>query len=194
MKKITSLVVVVLTFFFFVSSGAMAAGTPKRRGESIVSSQASSVSTSSAPSTGASNSRFGLGFTTIIIGDTTPALSGQLDMSEKDTLQFILGVESSSPFNFGVGSAYKRTVSGGQLSGFHLGGGFNLGTRTVGAKPDAFYLNLSPLAGFHFAIPGVSQLLISADGGPIFQILDGNFNFVLSQASTILGLSVHWFF
>jgi len=170
------------------------------------SSHDAANASSSAPARGsmASSSgemRIGVGFTTINNG-----ASVWIDLNDKHSLQGSLGLTQTSPFNFSFGAIYRATLHGSQKNGFHVGGGFDLGTTSSAAAANIaaaaagggskFFINIRPLAGFHFSWPGAEYILLSVDGGPNFAVNDGSFNFSFGPASTgsLIGMSVHYMF
>jgi hypothetical protein len=146
--------------------------------------------------------RVGLGFTTagpLTSGGNIPGFSGWFELSGADSLQAVFGIGSTDPFQFGLGGYFRHRVAGNENAGFHLGGGLLLGTvgNTVtvagvtGSNTD-FYIAISPLAGFQFNVPTLSNIFMSVDGGLNFVIVDGNFNLSATSLSPALGLSIHY--
>ncbi|MGZ3719846.1 MAG: hypothetical protein ACXWR1_16015 [Bdellovibrionota bacterium] len=86
-------------------------------------------------------------------------------------------------FDFGAGGAYKFTVAGNRLTGFHVGPGF-----TVGTVNGQFGFAIFGAAGGHFTI--ADHLLISVDGGPMVTHTKDNTNFRLRGLGNYLGLTV----
>jgi hypothetical protein len=125
-----------------------------------------------------------------------------LDLPGKNSVQFLAGIQSSSPFTFGVGAVYRYDIIGDHSVGAHLGFGFNLGTTGgtvnnnglgVETTSSTFFLNIFPVAGFHFDLGGVlSNIRISLDGGPLFAVTP-NFQFALGPNSYILGAAINYF-
>ena len=156
--------------------------------------------TYAAESTSHSNTRVGFGFATY--GGTgagigmAHALSFWIDLNQQLSVQPFLGVTSSSPFNFGVGATLRYTIRGNHTEGFHLGGGVNLGTLggTAVGGGSTFFLNIFPVAGFHFSLGNaLSNLQLSFDGGPVLAITP-TFQFQVAPLGIIGGASIHYFF
>ncbi len=152
--------------------------------------------------------RFGLGFATyggppqlggILVN---PSISGWIDFSPLMSIQITAAIASSSPFQFGLGGAFRYTLHGSQADGFHVGFGFNLGTIGNGAAAIAagggsttFYLQLVPMFGYHFALGGaLSNLQLAFDGGPVLAVTPSPFQFEILPISMLLGASIHYFF
>lgn len=163
--------------------------------------EASSVS-SSAPK------RFGLGLQTLngSVGGSMAAVSGLIEIDSLTNIQAFATIGSTSPFQFGVGGAARRTVSGNEHAGFHVGGLIALGTLAAGSTTTIsssgkvsssastkFFINFTALGGVHFQIPGVEKVLVSFDGGPNLAIFDGNTNFSIDALSPFLGFNIHYF-
>ena len=152
-----------------------------------------SVSYHQAASSSSSSKNLGFGFSTLTGVGTTPSLTASLDLTEMDQVQGLFSINTTNPFQFSVGAMYKRTVAGGQETGFHLGAGFNIGNPAT-----LFAFNLQALAGFHFSIPGLSQVRIHMDGGPAFLFtntpLVSTTQFSLTSLSAALGASVIYIF
>jgi len=168
-KSIYTLAVLVLASTFAVQA---VAETKTRRTE---------VTTTTTTDGG---SRIGVGYTTY-----RDAFSVWVDLSHKLSLQPFLTVASSDPFNFAFGSILRVKVHGNDWSGFHVGGGFDLGT--AGATKE-FFLNIFPIAGFAFNVG--NNVGLSFDGGPMFHVTPSPFNFSLGALSTHAGASIHYFF
>lgn len=138
--------------------------------------------------------RVGLGFATFNnIGGTSTAISAWTDISSDLSAQILLAIGGTSPFEFGIGGFARKTLFGGLMNGFHVGGGFHLGTLNLGGSAK-FYVSMVPIFGFHFTWPGTNNIGLSFDGGPNFSIIDGNFNFSTSALSPLFGLNIHYFF
>lgn len=177
----------------------------------VTSSAAPSRSSHSASSGG--ETEIGIGYTTLAeTGSPSGAASIWIDLNEKQSIQGILGFGTSSPFAFSVGGFYRMSVLGSRAAGFHVGGGIDLGTAAASAASistsitaavsgaststsgSAFFINIRPLAGFHFQLPNLDHVAFSIDGGPTFAINDGNFQFSMGPGGSLLGLSVHYMF
>lgn len=140
-----------------------------------------------------SGSRLGFGYSTFMTSaGSKGAMSVWLDFSRKVSLQPFISVTSSDPFNFDFGSVFRIKVHGSDWGGFHVGGGFDLGTVTA-AK--TFFLNIFPVAGFSFNLGGAaSNVALSFDGGPMFHVTPSPFVFALDSLSALGGASIHYFF
>lgn len=143
--------------------------------------------------------RFGMGFATFGSSGAFPgnnsALSFWIDFNSKNSLQPFFGVTASDPFSFGVGAIYRYTLSGAQASGFHVGGGFNLGTDDNGALGNKFFCNIFPVVGLHFNLGShVNNVALSFDGGPVFHVTPSPFAFRTLPVSALAGASIHYFF
>ena len=137
--------------------------------------------------------RVGVGLATLSnIGGSPVALSIWADLNADQSLQGVLAVGGSHPFQFGVGGFYRSTVVGTRFEGFHIGAGGHMG-QYAAAKTNHLYVHLAPLAGFHFGIPNLSNLMISFDAGMNFDIYDGELDFSLKGASPAMGLAIHYF-
>ena len=165
----------------------------KDRHGSKNSQESRSVSYHQSAASSSSSKNFGFGFTTLGGVLTTPSLTASIDLTELDTIQALASISTTNPFQFSVGAMYKRTVAGNQETGFHLGGAFNLGNPS-----SVFAFNLQALAGFHFSLPGLSQIRISMDGGPAFLFANtavaSTTQFSMTSLSAALGASVIYIF
>ena len=152
--------------------------------------------TRAAPEFSAENAKCGLGFATFsFVGSTTTALSAWKNWNNKDSSQAFLAVGDTSPFSFGIGGAFRHTISGNETNGFHIGAGVNLSTyHNTNVDNSKLYFNITPLGGFHFEIPNLSHILLSLDGGPAFNLQDGDFHFGIKSLSAAMGLAVHYMF
>lgn len=195
--KLTGLVLVSL--MILGSTSATAAPKAKKGAASDVVSSSQSASSKGVD-------RLGVGLTTI---STVPSVglasfSGWFDLTSTSSIQAVFGIASTSPFLFGIGGFFRHTVTGGQQTGVHLGGGLSFGT--VGSTVTAasilagatsatnVFINISPLAGFHFTLPGLTNIMASVDGGPVLSIVDGSTTFGMGGLSSALGFSIHYFF
>jgi len=139
--------------------------------------------------------RVGLGYATFM--DSTQAansfvkgaFSVWVDLSPKLSLQPFLSMQSSDPFNFDFGTILRVTIHGNESQGFHVGGGFDLGSAGAGKT---FFLNIFPIAGFHVGVS--SNVALSFDGGPMFHITPSPFQFSIASLSGMAGASIHYFF
>jgi hypothetical protein len=189
---ITAAIAATLSF----SSALAAQKYPSRKGSKSVPADMSLANPEAADHTemrhsGTDEARFGFGFSSI--GSTTPGMSGLLNLNSKNALQFIFGINGTSPFTFNTGAYYRFTLTGDDSTGFHLGGGFSLGLAAAFAGGTAFFANLQPLCGFHYRIPH-APVVMSLDGGPTIQISGSSANFGLGAFSQLFGLSAHYLF
>lgn len=179
----------------FVSGSALWAAPPAKRAPAA----APSATARADEPVRSRFSRLGLGLSTISVGNASSAFSIWGDIDTKKSFQGLFAIGSTDPFQFGVGGALRFTVSGNQATGFHLGGGLNLGSianpnAAATGSATAFYIVIQPLAGIHFSLPSLSNIQLSLDGGPSFQVVDGDFQLGIGGLSSALGLSVHYFF
>lgn len=144
------------------------------------------------------------------VSDTTNLTGGQsvsvMFATDKDWIHTFLGVNhSQGSFSFGAGGIYKFTVHGNRAMGFHVGPGLAVGTVSVGGSSvnvsgstvtvessTKFGFSILGDVGAHYAL--FDRLVLSLDGGPIFSVVDGEFNFMLKPIGEVLGLSVHYLF
>lgn len=125
------------------------------------------------------------------VTETTTAVTAYIHLDERQVVQAYFGIERTNPFNFGVGALYKRIVAGNQAGGLHIGGGGGVGSR---ATPSTFFFRLTGVAGIHFELPGIRNVLIQADAGPSFLASSGNNSFSVGALSPLLGLSLVYLF
>ncbi len=176
-----------------------------------VASQAKTVKASAQPSTSrgtsseavttsGGHSRVGLGFATYGGALTAPgSLSAWIDFNSTNSIQIFTSIGSSSPFTFGIGAAYRYTLLGAQDDGMHIGIGFNLGTAAGAAAAAAagttFFMQIVPVAGFHFSLGGhVNNIQLSFDGGPSFMVTPSPFQLTMGALSAHFGAAIHYFF
>jgi hypothetical protein len=152
-------------------------------------------SSQSAPDYSGSRGKVGVGFATGNFGGSSTALSGWFDLTTMQSIQTVATIGGVNPFQFGFGAVFRNTLVGNHQQGFHVGGGFNLGTFATGnaTQPTRFYTDVFPEFGVHVTIPG-TNVMASFDGGAVFQVYGGQFEFSLASLSRALGLSVHYFF
>ena len=137
---------------------------------------------------------FGLGVGAVSkLTGTDTALVAQFDFSSANSVQAFAGIGGTSPFSFGLGGLFKRTIKTFSLGGFHLGGGLGLGSGQT-LKGSAFFFSVAAIGGFHFSLPGVDRIQISVDAGPVLNVLDGTANLTLGGLSSALGLSLVYLF
>lgn len=180
---------VLLASLFGLNAFAKEHHSEKKHGNAVESHVTYRQSSASS----ASGKSVGFGFSTLTGVLTSPSLTMTIDLTEMDTVQALASIGSTNPFQFSAGAIYKRTVSGSQETGFHVGGGFALGNPGT-----LFAFNLSALAGFHFSIPGLSQVRFHLDGGPSFTFVNtpvaSTTQFMLQPLSPALGASIVYIF
>jgi hypothetical protein len=157
-----------------------------------------------AASSGSSGMDFAVGLSTwggVSVGSGIggPALSAKFNVGSAGSVQALFALASSDPFQFAVGGVYRHRVLGDGDPGFHLGAGLNLGVAAAVGPPPAsssFFLNLFPLAGFHFSLGGsLKRVTLSFDGGLNFHVTPG---FQLQAGvpgdllGGLLGASIHY--
>jgi hypothetical protein len=193
MKSNSRFVVVALCAFAMASSAFAA---EKTKAKASTRSSEESVSTRSESSPSMSDKRWGLGFQTFnSFGGSNTALSAIFDVSPNGTLQPFFTIGSTSPFNFGMGAFYRHTLAGGHNLGFHAGGGLGFGSVNAGGLAGGkFFLVFNGMGGFHFTVPEVRNVVITLDGGPILQIVDGNTDFSIRGLSSAMGFGIHYLF
>lgn len=178
----------------------LAFGAP---GRSTASSSA--VARAESGGGGGHATRLGVGFSTWGGGAMggAPALSALILLGNgKMSIQPLFSIQSSDPFDFAMGGAFRYTVHGGEWAGFHIGGAMTFGTAnqavttTVLGVPtttvkDEFFLNIAPLAGFHFGV--LNNIHLSFDGGLNFHVTP-NFQMQATPYSAQLGANLHYMF
>ena len=129
---------------------------------------------------------FGVSTDTLLTrGTTTPSASLLIQLGNQFFLQTNFNIQTTTPFNFGVGAIAKFGVSGNNTRGLHLNAGFGLGT--TGAA-ETFFGNIVAGAGLHAQI--MQGLMLSADTG-LSVGFGGGTNVALGGLSGLLGLSLH---
>lgn len=135
----------------------------------------------------ASNTSSYLGVSTdaFATGTVNPGLSALFNFSDKVGLQVYAAIDGTTPkFGFGVGGNIKVSVIGNSTKGFHIGGGFGLGSTLAAGT---FFANIYGLLGLHFPI--VDSVMVVADGGVGVTIMSGATTFRMGTPG-ILGLSL----
>lgn len=183
-----------------VSGNSHAAGARASRSEIVRDVVVSSHSSSERSSRGAGGG-FGMGFAsysslTNVSAVSVPAMSLGIDVGQAGMIQAMFGLSSASPINFGVGAEYKHIVAGSRAGGFHLGGGFGLGTTGVTGAVPQFFLSFNAVAGVNFVLPNVNNIQIDFDFGPQVGINLANSTASLNVGgfSSVYGMSIHYFF
>lgn len=115
-----------------------------------------------------------------------PAVSGKFNVGNAGSVQALFSIASSNPFVFSVGGVYRHRVLGDGDPGFHLGAGFTLG------DAGGFFVNLFPLAGFHFSLGGaLKRITLTFDGGVNFHVTPG-FQLQAGPLSAVGGGAIHY--
>ena len=130
---------------------------------------------------------FWLGVTTdnFATGTTNPGLSALIGFNDKVALQLYAAIDGTTPkFGFGVGGNVKVNVVGNWNKGFHLGGGFGLGSTVAAAT---FYAQIYGLLGLHWQ--PVDGVMVIADGGLGITIVSGATTFRMGTPG-VAGLSL----
>ncbi len=152
----------------------------------------SSVTESPPPEEGSSGIRFGLGFSTLSLGET-PILSLMGNFAKQHQVQVLLGIDGTSPFTFQTGLGYLYEFGNTSAAGVHLGGLVRM-SLTSAVLSTSTTFSFAPLLGIHFELGQNTGTRISLDGGPDLRLTNGLVDFKLKTASSALGLSVHQFF
>lgn len=178
------------------SVGAQALAKAQKDHVSTSSSAASRGSFSTTSGGSRANVDFGFGISSHVGGGAITALlpagAGaigssvmfELDIEKLNAIQVYIGMIVAGGVGFGFDAMYKRTVAGNETNGLHLGGG--LGFMVAGG---AFAFNLVPVGGFHFGVPGLTNLRLHLDAGPQLTITTGGVGFAMGALSGILGAS-----
>jgi len=124
---------------------------------------------------------------------TTPSISALFILQDKLSLQTYAMLADTSPFLFAIGANMKYSLIGDAVKGFHIGGGFGLGTIVGTAVAPAttgtdFFVDINALMGLHFPI--VESVMINIDGGATLGVGGNNTTFVIGGNSVLLGLSI----
>lgn len=109
---------------------------------------------------------------------------------DRQNIQGLLGISSLTAGDLGLSVAYRYTLTGTIGSGLHVGGALGLGS-TVGS---GFFFGVAGLAGLHFVLPQLDQILFSLDGGLTLGTAGGAATFSLGGVSPALGLSISYLF
>lgn len=185
-----------MSFFSFSLSlltiGAVTAPSAEAQGKKTAPA-ASSAPASTSGSQGGGTSSGGLKFSDVGIGaafmsgnvvNSSTSLTGYFGMNQDCVIQPYLTIAGTSPFAFGFGGHYKHTVARHGDAGFHLGGGFGLGTAATGAANNTdFFVKFNALAGLNFRFRDFNNLVFAVDFGPTLGILDGDADLVLDVTS-----------
>lgn len=145
------------------------------------------------------HTRFGFGLSTFGSGSvaTSDALSLSVEFGQLSSIQALAAINNSDPFEFSLGSVYRYIIMGNQNLGWHIGAGFNFGTRSAvtGTGTD-FYVNLLlPTTGLKFSLGGaLSNVKLCFDGGMLMHLTPSPFKMYLSPLNALLGASIHYYF
>ncbi len=167
---------------FSLAALALLVGSPSFAKEKKAAAPATSYDSDSG------HGSFWLGLTTdtFATGTTAPGLTGLIGFSDKLGLQMYLAIDGTTPkFGFGVGANIKYNAVGNWNKGFHIGGGFGLGSTVAAAT---FYANIYGLMGLHWQ--PTDGILLSADGGLGITIVSGATTMKLGTTSPMLGASI----
>ncbi len=133
--------------------------------------------------------KYGVGFASFgELTGTSSALTGLIQFDTKNWLQPIAFLDGTSPAIFGIGALYKRVVASRGNAGFHLGGGFTMGSVIKSTGGTGLGAGIAALGGFHVEFPGAEQIILQMDGGPVLTFGDRT-NFVINPFSGAFGLS-----
>jgi hypothetical protein len=202
MKSLTSSLVCFSILVSLTASNGFAAEKKKEKDAPA----STPVSYSSGGS--ASTARLGVGASTYsITGVGGASASALIDLDGVNLIQPMFSIQRSSPFTFDIGAMYKRKLSHGGNSGFHIGGTLGLGTGaktssvtdivtglTTNATGTAFNVVFGGVAGIHYNLPGTTDLVLHVDAGPLFAIRDGGFDFSLTPFSSFFGATLIYMF
>ncbi len=202
-----------ITFSIFLATAVGLAALPAQaREKARAATERSIESAMSAPTRSGGGLSFALGLSSItpvpVFGTAAAGASyaplagsvtGILQFTSHDALQMFIGFPGTSgAFAFGGGAVYKRTVAGGEGAGFHVGGGFGLGTANLAGNTQ-FALSIMGLAGIHFGVGG-TPVSFHFDAGPSFSMVtvpsvagantSNLTSFQMGQYSTQLGASI----
>ena len=130
--------------------------------------------------------------TAVGVSDTTSVSGGEslsaMFSTYRDWIQVYVGVfQTKNVFDFGVGGAYKFTLAGNRLTGFHVGPGVILGTVS-----DDFAFSVFGAIGGHFTF--LERLIVSIDAGPMVNHTQNNTNIRIRPLGNVLGLSAFYLF
>jgi hypothetical protein len=194
--KLKTLAILCLTAFSMASI-AEAKEKKKKPIESTISESEEPAVSAEAHSS--SNTRFAAGYSSLF--DFTGSLSsvaGALQIGENQLLQVNFAIPYTSPLQFVVGPQYKYTIAKNRLGGFHVGLGAAFGSLPKGGSAygsgTGFAMSINGLAGIHLAFESAPQIQLHFDGGPVYQLTDGESNFAVKALSPFMGLSVLYFF
>jgi len=133
--------------------------------------------------------KYGFGFASMgEMTGTSAALTGLVEFDQKNWLQPLAFLDGTSPAVFGIGALYKRVVASRGNAGFHLGGGFTMGSVIKSAGGTGIGAGIAAIGGFHVEFPGADQILLQLDGGPVLTFGDRT-NFIINPLSGAFGLS-----
>jgi hypothetical protein len=165
--------------------------------DSITTSQSAPLSTG--------GPRWGLGMATYsITGLFGASLAGIMSFDPKNSLQPMFTIaHTAGSFQFDIGALFRHSMIQGTNTGFHIGGGFGLGTTpgtttttATGARTTSndLAVAISGVAGFKYTLPGTEDVILYADAGPVIQLVDGDADFHLSPFSGFFGATLVYLF
>lgn len=171
-----------------VASSSFAATSSRDR---ITSSRSAPATTTvaSAP-TYSGPTTWGLGVWSSDFVTNGDSISALVSSGDNWIQPFFSVAGTAGAFEFNIGATYRVTVAGNARSGFHFAPGFAVGTVNQGGSKFAF--SFMGLFGAHYAV--FDRLILSFDGGPILSSVDGDLNFKIRPAGSVLGLSFHYLF
>jgi len=191
--------VVVLSSNFVPVAEAREKAARKSTTSNVVSDESRSTAAApAAPSRQQANVRFGFGVSTL--HNTSPtgfstSLTGILEINDLNMIQFTLNFPSVSPFQMGFGGYFKRTLSGNENTGFHLGGGLTMNVVNAGLG-STFGLGIPVIVGLHTTI--ADHVAFHFDAGPAvaltFPAGGTTFDLAAGAMSALLGASVVYMF
>jgi hypothetical protein len=177
---------------------ASVAGAAPRKGRDATITDTTTHSASA--TRGASGTRFGLGISTTALlytggagpGFSTGSLTGMIEVEGLNLIQINFTIPAVSPFSMEMDALYKRTVSGDQNTGLHVGGGFGFGMASAPLGGTTANFGIMGIGGFHFGVGSSNQVQVHVDGGFQFGFVPA-VNFGILAQSPILGLSIVYF-
>lgn len=169
---------------FSLAALAMLVGAPSFAKEKKVVT--TTTTTEDYSSSGPSSTWFGVSSdsTAAVIG---PGLSALFVFNDKLALQTYLALGGTSPFLFGAGGQLKFNVAGTQQKGFHLGGGFGIGSISAALGGTTVVANIYLGVGLHFTV--ADNVMVIADGSAAVRV-GGGTTFTVGTNGTLLGLSL----
>ena len=131
-----------------------------------------------------------LGISTLsYVTGTTGSLVGQFELGHQNALLVHLGLDSTSPVDFGMGVLLRHDFMDGPV-GLHAGGGVGFGAVAGSTATNSVFFNVVGLGGVHFRMPGAVPIEVLLDGGAIFSAASSGINLKIGALSSQLGISV----